>query len=160
MVFRRKRPKFRACCVLYPSHKSEFYNPNNIRRIVGITKLPHVCDFFFSLLISRPRSLSPGDSQYPNTTLLTYVNLSPLQYNPSRLHCITYSHCYTRLHYTTRCGARGWQAVCRENNGFPVSVCPQQITPAHFLSTVWLVVTGTTSVQETGDINSFTVRAI
>jgi hypothetical protein len=40
-------------------------------------------------------------------TLLTYVNLSPLQCNPSRLHCITYSHCYTRLYYITRYGASG-----------------------------------------------------
>jgi len=44
--------------------------------------------------------------------------------------------------------------------GFPVSVCPQQITPAHFLSTVWLVVTGSATVQEAGDINSFIVVAI
>lgn len=59
--------------------------------------------------------MSPGDSQYHDMILLTYVNLRPLQCDPSRLHCITYSHSNTRRHYITRCG--GGQVVCREDEG-------------------------------------------
>jgi hypothetical protein len=106
MLCRRKLPNLRACSVLYPFHNSEFYNPNNIRRGVGITKHPHERDFF-SLLISHPRCLSAGDPQYSDMTLLTYVNLRPLQFNPSRIHCITYSHCNTSTLHNSLWGEGG-----------------------------------------------------
>ena len=63
MICRQKLPTFRARYVLYPAHNSEFYNPNNIRRRVGITKHPHVPDF----------SLSPYHilAVFPQVTLST-----------------------------------------------------------------------------------------